>query len=156
MAMLVRIATPADAEAVGRVGEVAFAAVRRVYRPNPAAHAHLAAVAPCLKRLVAEVNGQIVGTVRFGILDCNFRIMGLGVLPTFQRQGVARALLAQLTNEAKAQGCSMMALYTITKTGNVGIFGRLGFHVVLEQPDAYSVSIDGEPLIEAYMVRPIA
>jgi predicted N-acetyltransferase YhbS len=155
MAASIRLARPEDAEAVRQVSEEAFATVRSVYRPNPAAHANLSAMAPSLERLVAEVDGQVVGTVRFGLFDGTLRIVGLCVLPQYRRQGVARALIEELASVAKGKGCGTLALYTITKTGNVAIFERLGFHVISEQPDAYSISVDGEPLREACMQRRI-
>jgi ribosomal protein S18 acetylase RimI-like enzyme len=74
--------------------------VRRFYRPNPAAHANLSAIAPALERLVTEDAGQIVGTVRFGIFDGCLRIIGLAVLPRFQCRGVARALIEELARLA--------------------------------------------------------
>jgi len=52
---------------------------------------------------------------------------------------------------ARDKRCRTLALYTVTKTGNVAIFNRLGFQVISEQPDEYSISADGEALREAYM-----
>ena len=54
---------------------------------------------------------------------------------------------------AGLKGCRAPALYTVTKTGNVSVFRRLGFHVGSEQADAYGVSADGGPLMEAYLER---
>ena len=156
MATLVRMARPEDQEAVRRVSDEAFATVRPVYRPNPAAHSNLSAIAPALERLIAEEDGHVVGTARFGVFDDCLRVIGLGVPPPFRRRGVARALIEQLARLAKDKGCRALALYTVTRTGNVSIFARLGFHVVSEQPDAYSISVDGEPLTEAYMERSVA
>ena len=56
---------------------------------------------------------------------------------------------------AKLKGCRALELYTVTKTGNVSVFERLGFRVVSEQPDSYTVSADGGPLMEAYMEREV-
>src|SRR5262245_49882752 len=122
MAISVRFAKTEDEEAAGRVSNEAFAAMRRFYRPNPAAQANLSAIAPALERLVAEDGGQIVGTVRFGIFDGCLRVIGLAVLPRFQRRGVARALIGELARLAKDKGYRSLALYTVTKTGNVAIF----------------------------------
>ncbi len=151
MTILVRFAKTEDGEAAGRVSDEAFAAVRRIYHPSPAAHTNLLAITPALERLVAEDGGQIVGTVRFGIFDACLRVIGLAVLPQFQRRGVARALIAELARLARDEGCRALALYTVTKTGNVAVFERLGFDVVSERPGHYSISADGEPLTEAYM-----
>jgi ribosomal protein S18 acetylase RimI-like enzyme len=155
MATSVRMATPTDAAATLHVEEEAFATVRSLYRPNDAARANLSAIAPALERLVAEVDGRVVGTVRFGVFGDRLRVIGLAVVPTFRRCGVARALVEELTRVGKLKGCRALALYTVTKTGNVSVFERLGFRVVSEQPDAYSVSTDGGPLTEAYMEREV-
>jgi len=156
MAISVRLARPEDENALQRVGEEAFAAVRRLYRPGPAALENLSKIAPVLERLVADDNGQVVGTVRYGTFNDCLRVIGLGVVPQFQRRGIARALVEELARLAKEKGCRALALYTITKTGNVPVFERLGFHVVSECPDEYFVSADGEPLTEAYMERSVA
>jgi predicted N-acetyltransferase YhbS len=155
MATSIRMATPTDADAAGRVEEEAFATVRSIYRPNAAAHANRFAIAPTLERLVAEVDGRIVGTVRFGVFGDRLRVIGLAVLPELRRRGVARALVEELARVAKLKGCRALGLYTVTKTGNVPVFERLGFRVVSEQPDVYSVSPDGGPLTEAYMEREV-
>jgi ribosomal protein S18 acetylase RimI-like enzyme len=153
MAISVRFAKTEDDEAVGCVSGEAFAGVRRLYSPNPTARAHLSTIAPRLERLVAEDGAQIVGTLRFGRFDGCMRIIGLAVLPRFQRRGVARALIEEVARLAWDRGCSTLTLYTVTKTGNVAIFNRLGFQVIAEQPDEYSISADGEALTEAYMER---
>jgi GNAT superfamily N-acetyltransferase len=151
MTISVRLAKTEDGEAAGRVSDEAFADVRRIYHPSPAARTNLSAIAPTLERLVAEDGVQIVGTVRFSIIDACLRVIGLAVLPQFQRRGVARALIAELARLARDKGCRALALYTVTKTGNVAVFEQLGFDVVSEWPGHYSISADGEPLTEAYM-----
>jgi predicted N-acetyltransferase YhbS len=154
--MLIRRSTPDEAEEAGRVGEEAFATVRSVYHPAPAAIANLAAASRELDRLVAEVGGRIVGTVRFGAGDeGRLRVIGLGVIPAFRGQGVARALIEALAGEARTAECRALALYTVVETGNVAAFERLGFRLVSERPDAYSVGPNGEPRTEAYMERPL-
>ncbi len=79
------------------------------------------------------------------------RVMGLAVLPEFRCQGIARGLLGRLAAMASDSGCGALALHTVVQTGNVAVFGRLGFRFVKEQTDAYFVSPTGEPLTEAYM-----
>jgi len=153
MAIIVRMALPADAEVVRRIDEAAFAPLRSIYRPNQAARANLAALVPTLERLVAENTGQIVGTVRFWTSDNRLRVIGLAVLPQCQRQGIARSLIEELVQIARTRGCQALGLYTIVQTGNVPVFQRLGFHTVGEQPDEYSISVSGQPLMEAYMER---
>jgi predicted N-acetyltransferase YhbS len=153
MSLLVRIATYEDEEAVQRVTDEAFATVRSVYHPAPQAVAHLASISPALERLVADDRDQIVGTVCFRVVDVCLRVMALAVQPECRRRGIARALVDRLVTIAKDRECRALTLYTVTQTGNVPVFERLGFKLVGEQPDTYSISLSGEPLREAYMER---
>jgi len=156
MSVCVRLATPQDAPAAQRVSEEAFASLRTIYRPSAVAQANRAAISKDLRQLVAEKQGRIVGTVRFGIFDNCLRVIGLAVAPQNRRRGVARALIEELARIASQRGCQSLSLYTVTQTGNVPIFQRLGFKVVSEQPDRYSESVTGESLTESYMVRDVA
>lgn len=156
MTICVRMARPEDADSIRQVGDQAFEPVLSLYRPNPAALANLSAMVPALERMVAELDGKVVGTVRFGVIGECLRVIGLAVLPRFQNRGVARSLIHELTGLAISSRCRALALYTVTKTGNVPIFERLGFRLISEEPDEYSISVDGGPLVAAYMERPVA
>src|SRR4051812_18313458 len=105
MTIVVRIATPQDADVARRGGDEAFAAVRSVYRPNSAARMNLSALAPDLERLLAEIDGEVAGTVQFCDSDGCLRVVGLAVLPRFRRRGVARALIEELATRARDKGC---------------------------------------------------
>lgn len=155
MTIRVRKAGPDDEEAVRRVGDEAFSALRSIYRPNAAAHASLVAAAPSLDRLVAEDADEIVGTVRFGVSGDRLRVIGLAVDVRHRRRGVARMLTEELVRIAGDRGCRALGLHTVTKTGNVPVFEHLGFHVVSEQLDEYSIGVEGTPLMDAYMERAV-
>lgn len=58
----------------------------------------------------------------------------------FRRQGVARALVEALAGLARELGLRALVAGTVKETGNVEIFVRLGFRVVSEKVDVYSVS----------------
>jgi predicted N-acetyltransferase YhbS len=153
MTFVIRVATKEDEAVAQRIADEAFATVRSVYRPSPKAAANLAAISPELERLVAEDGERIVGTVRFHVLDGRLRVLALAVLPQCRRRGVARALVNRLMVVAKDRECSALTLYTVSETGNVPIFERLGFKLICAQPDTHSISTSGEPLNEAYMER---
>jgi predicted N-acetyltransferase YhbS len=153
--MLIRSAIPADADAVRRLGEDAFAETRRIYRPSAAALSDATATQMLDRLVVAEETGRLIGTVRYRVDGCRLRVIGLAVLPEQRRRHVARDLIEALIPIAREHGCRTLALYTVTKTGNVPIFERLGFRVISESPDDYSVSVTGEPLVAAYMERSI-
>lgn len=153
-AMLVRAAGPDDASEVERTVEEAFARLRQIYRPSPEAIAH-AKTLP-LERLVAVTDERVAGTVQFRVDGHVLRVVGLAVLPAYQRRGVARALVEQLVTVARERGCPALGLFTIEQTGNVAVFHRLGFTVMWRRPDVWSISVTGEPLTEVYLERGVA
>jgi ribosomal protein S18 acetylase RimI-like enzyme len=152
--MLVRAAGPDDAAEVERAVASAVARLREIYRPSPDAIAH-AKTLP-LERLVAADGDRIAGTVQFRVDGHVLRVVGLAVVPACQRRGVARALVEQLVAVALERGCSVLGLFTIEQTGNVAVFGRLGFRVMWRRPDVWSISVTGEPLTEVYLERSVA
>jgi GNAT superfamily N-acetyltransferase len=152
--IVVRAAQAADSDAVRRIVDDAFAPLRRIYRPNADAIAH-AATLP-LERLVAADGDTIVGTTQWRVDGDRLRVVGLAVAPAWQRRGVARALVERLAVLGREHRCSALALFTIAQTGNVAVFRRLGFTLIAERPDTWSVSVSGEPLVEAYLERRLA
>ena len=151
--IVVRPAHSGDGEAAQRVFDAAFASVRRIYRPNPEMIAQVDALVPPLERLVAEHDGEVVGTVRFRVDGEHLRVIGLAVVPASQRQGIARALVERLAEIAVERSCRLLALFTIKQTGNVAVFERLGFSTISEERDTWSISVDGGELIEVYLER---
>jgi GNAT superfamily N-acetyltransferase len=151
MPLLVRAKTDDDAPVVRQIRDAAFAALRSIYRPSPKAHANLAIISSTLERLVAVEGERIVGTVSFAMSDERLRVIALAVLPEMQRRGVARALINRLQAIAKSRKCRILSLYTVAETGNVPIFERLGFRLVSQQPDTFSISPTSQPLTEALM-----
>lgn len=149
----VRPAGPDDAPAVREVDAAATATLRETYRPNQAALANKAGLSVCLKRLVAALDGHVVGTVQYYVESQSVRIIGLGVHPNFRRRGVARALLRFLEATGKEEGASRLHLFTVKQTGNVEVFRCLGFRGVAERDDAFSESDKHRVLIDVEMEK---
>jgi predicted N-acetyltransferase YhbS len=123
----------ANADDAAEVGDVAFATVRSVYRPTQEAVARHAARMNEGTRLVAEIDGRIVGTVRFDLHERCVDLVGLAVRPEFRRRGVARQMIERIVAHAPSLDCDVITSYTIRETGNVPLFERLGFRVVSEE-----------------------
>ena len=149
----VRPAVPDDDAAVQTVEAAATATLRETYRPNQTALANKARLSARLKRLVATVDGQVVGTVRYYVENHAVRIIGLGVHPAFRRQGVAWALLRYLETTGKEQGATRLHLFTVKQTGNVEVFSRVGFRIVAERKDEFSESDKHQTLIDVEMEK---
>lgn len=142
----VRDSRPEDAEAVRQVEASATATLRQTYRPNPRALSHKRTISRILRRLVAELDGAIVGTTQYYVDGNALRVIGLGVHSDFRRQGVAHALLAEVTERARRQRLPGVVTRTVEQTGNVPMFEALGFEVASRCPDEYSESVAGGEL----------
>jgi GNAT superfamily N-acetyltransferase len=148
--MTVRESQPGDEAAIDRVVRSGVATLRRTYRPVPAAIERKAARS--LARLVA-IEGTIVGTVEYAIDGERLHAMGLHVLASHRRRGVARCLVDALADIASGAGAGRLSLYTIRETGNVKVFERLGFAVVAERAANDVVGEAHERLTDVYMER---
>lgn len=138
--MTIRPAIAGDADAIGLVDAFATATLRETYQPNKAAIENRQRVARSLYCLVATVDEQVIGVVRYFTENESVRVIGLGVHPDFRLRGVARELLGCLAKMARKDGMTCLRLYTIKETGNVEIFHKMGFRVVAEHEDRLSVS----------------
>jgi GNAT superfamily N-acetyltransferase len=148
----VRPATPQDIEAAQEVAALATETLRETYRPIPNPPGD-GIGSPVLTRIVAEVEGRIVGTVQYGVKGSRLHVIGLMVHPDHRRKGVARAILESLAGTARDLGTTHLSLYTIRETGNVPIFERMGFAVVREEAAAWAESDRFDALTDVYMER---
>jgi GNAT superfamily N-acetyltransferase len=152
---IIRDIGPGDEDDVRAVNARAVAELRRLYRPTRRAveESRARPVAGCL---VAEVDGRIVGTLRWRALGDRFHLLGPLVEPAFRRRGIARALVEALADRARrTEGAARLSLWTVTETGNVQVFERLGFRAIEVGPAADLESVDGTDLTETRMERPV-
>jgi len=88
-----------------------------------------------LASLVAEVEGKVVGFIigdasgwEYGVPESVGWIDTIGVHPDYQKKGVARALMAEMTNNLRKVGVS--TVYTFVNWRDWGLlqfFDRMGF-----------------------------
>lgn len=80
--------------------------------------------------LVAEHDGVIVGTVMVGYDGHRGWINYLGVDPTYQRQGIGRALMEEAERLLRAAGCPKINLQVRTSnTSAIDFYRQIGFAV---------------------------
>ncbi|SUH07964.1 putative acetyltransferase [Salmonella enterica subsp. enterica] len=92
--------------------------------------------------LVAEVSGEVVGTVMGGYDGHRGSAYYLGVHPEFRGRGIANALLNRLEKKLIARGCPKIQIMVRDDNDVVlGMYERLGY----EHSDALSL---GKRLIE--------
>lgn len=81
---------------------------------------------------VAELDGAVVG---FGNREAGF-VDSLHVAAAGRRRGVARALMAELEAQMRADGIAVASLETDTfNTGSQGLYLALGYREVARYPD---------------------
>ena len=153
-AIRVRAATPTDDAVVDEVSRLATEDLRQVYRRDGSVPKE-ASLGPTV-RLVAEVEGEVVGTVRYRRQGNRLHVIGLFVHPEHRRMGVARQMLRSLAGIACEAGAHCLSLFTVKETGNVRIFERLGFRAVDEGPARGLVSVRGDGLTDVYMEKPVS
>ncbi len=149
--IIIRDSNREDAEGVARVDVSARATLRETYRPNQKALAHKKAMARQLHRLVAICGGTIAGTTQCYVDGNAMHLIGLGVHRDFRRQGVARALVAEVALRTRRLGLPVLITHTVAETGNVPVFEALGFQVQSRCLDEYSASVSGAPLTAVIM-----
>ena len=157
----IREARPADAAQIAAVNASATSTLRETYRPNARALAHKKSIADSLTQLVAVVEGTVVGTVQYKfeaghkLEHGRVHFLSLDVQANFRRQGVATQLIDRLAEIGKQAGAKVLSTYTVTQTGNVAIFERVGFRVVCEEPSELFESDRFDTITETYLERPI-
>jgi N-acetylglutamate synthase-like GNAT family acetyltransferase len=145
----IRPATDDDNVAAEAIARRAFDELRRVYRPNGST---TAAGLPMV-RLVAEIGGQIIGTITYAVQSDRLHLRGLAVDAGCRRTGAARELIEYAGDIARTEGLRALSLYTVKQTGNVPVFERLGFHTVREEPATWAVSECGGELTDVFMEK---
>lgn len=116
----------------------ALAVIAAGYAPE-----QIAAQAAQRLMLVAEVDGQVVGTA---VLDQD-RVRDVHVDVDYQRQGVGRTLMAAIEDAARRQG--QPQLYLLAAVSAVAFYEKLGYVVVKTLVN----DVGGHPLPVVYMEK---
>ena len=140
MPLTVRLAAPAEHEAVGRLTLHAYVASGILTEDDFYAE-HLVDAAGRAQDgevYVADLDGVVVGTVTFcpdgsplrelaGPGEAEFRM--LAVSPSARRQGVAEALVRRVVDRARELGCTAVVLSSQPVQEDAHrLYERLGFH----------------------------
>ena len=128
------------------------ATLRQTYRPNQKAIENKARLCETLKRLVAVVDGRVVGTVEYYIENRSVCLIGLGVHTGYRQRGIARKLIRHIEKIGIGEKATQIKLHTVKETGNVDVFRHLGFIVVAEQEDDFFESEKFDRLTDVEMI----
>ncbi len=153
--VVIRESNKSDEESIDRLTVEANASLRKFYRPTKQTLANKDELLLNTTRLVAIVDNRIVGTVLYKFKDECIHLIGISVLPEFQKTGIATELINEAERIGHKNKLSHISLYTIKQTDNVQIFSKLGFITVLEQDDKLCESDVFEKLIVVHMKKAI-
>ena len=149
----VRELVPEDADGVSAIEVHMSRFLRQFYRPTQAGFANRRRISNDLTRLVAVVEGRVVGTTQYYIRCGCIHLLGLGVDERYRSRGVGRALVEHVSELAKGRNAPVVRLSTVRETGNVPIFERFGFCVAREYLDDFSIGISGDKVTNVDMER---
>lgn len=125
----IRRATAADSEAVQALHRLAFGQEEGEIIARLVVDLQAQPSVPPTLSLVAEVGGHVAGHVIFSPVSSaghphfqGFILAPVGVLPAFQKQGVASALITHGLQHLRASGVHEAFVY-----GDPAYYGRFGF-----------------------------
>ncbi len=140
----IRPATPAAAAAIVALIQAAFTPLIARVDPAPGAlretPATIGAELAAHRGLVAEIDGQVVGSALLKHQEDGLYLGRLAVAPAVQGRGVAKALLAEAERLARALGYPRMILRVrLAMTENRRLFTGAGFvETALMHHDGYA------------------
>lgn len=88
--------------------------------------------------LVAEINGQVAGYAGSqSVLDAA-DVMNIAVSPNYRRQGVAKALVNELTHHLSQKGVIALLLEVrVSNAPAITLYEKMGFEQVGRRPNYY-------------------
>ncbi|MDA2935392.1 GNAT family N-acetyltransferase [Acidobacteria bacterium AH-259-D05] len=149
----ITVATAEDIAQAKAIAKAAFSELRSVYSPTQTA---IANQQDSTAYVVAKAGQTVVGTLQYFDEGERIYVFDVAVDPHYRRQGVARRLIAFVSDTARSLGHKTVLTRAIKETGNVEIFERLGFRVVGEETAKWCFSDRYSVLHDVYLERQVA
>ncbi len=93
--------------------------------------------------IVAEVHGETVGYAGVMVIDTTADIQTIGVLPRFEGQGIGRAMLTELLDEARRRGADTVMLEVRADNPRAQqLYTRFGFARIHTRKRYYRDGVD--------------
>ncbi|MGX2030062.1 N-acetyltransferase family protein [Methylocaldum gracile] len=147
---VVRPMVAEDEPAVRDIYDAATADLRQVYAPRCGIFGDKEEVS---QRLVVTEMGVVLGVVEYIDQPDQVYVRALAVARRHRRQGVAKCLMSGVEELAKNAHKQAIVLRTVSETGNVEIFSRLGFSEVNREQTNRFVATNGSDVHVVEMRR---
>lgn len=147
--------TPEDEPGADEAWASAMVTLRKTYRPIPGFLDDWTPPSD-LTRIVALIDGRVVGTTIYYIEDDHLHLMRFGTHADFRGQGVGRAMVEFLEEVARKMGLRRLSVYTVKECGVVPVYEKLGFTALREEPAKWAESDKYESLTDVYLEKPLA
>ncbi len=82
---------------------------------------------PDARRWVIEAAGMPVGGLIEADADAALHVIDIALAPSVRRQGVGRAVIADLQRQAKARDLAVTAMVIVSNVASLALFRALGF-----------------------------
>lgn len=153
-AITVRVALPEDEAGADETWASAMETLRETYRPVPGS---LDGWTPPseLTRIVALIDGRVVGTTIYYTEDDHLHLMRFGTHADFRGRGVGRAMVEFLEGIARSRGLRCLSVYTVKECGVVPVYEKLGFRIISEEPAKWAESDTYDTLMDVYLEMPL-
>ena len=152
--IMVRLATPEDAQGYEEAWQSAMDTLRETYRTSKQFLDDWTPPSD-LTRIAAVLDGRVVGVVQCYVQEERMHIMRFGVRSDFRGKGVGRALIEFVADLARSKGFRCLDVYTIKETGSVPIYEALGFKVLSEEEAKWAESDKYDKLTDVHLERPV-
>jgi ribosomal protein S18 acetylase RimI-like enzyme len=137
-ALTIRLATPADADAIHTVTQAAYAEYRATSTPSAALaetarEVREAMYAGAWSAAIVEEDGELAGAVRFKVDARGLYFFRLAVHPDHRRRGVAQTILSWLEAEGRRRHVHRLwCQVRLIIQANVALYTKNGFSIVEE------------------------
>lgn len=151
----VRVALPEDQAGADEVWASATETLRETYRPTAQFLADGWTPPSNLTRIVALLDGRVVGTTIYYTEGDHLHLMRFGTHADFRGQGVGRAMVEFLEDIARSMGFRCLSVYTVKECGVVPVYEKLGFTALREEPAKWAESDKYDSLTDVYLEKPL-
>lgn len=155
MDFIIRLANQFDQMEANEVWNEISEELHQVYRPTMEFLNQEWTPPSEITRIVAIVEGQIVGTASFYYEEDRLHVMRFGVHRDFRRKEIGQMMMNFLYDTASLKRVRKLAVYSIKEAGALPFYLQYGFKIISEEPAKWAESDTHDTLTDVYMEMPV-